>query len=96
MAATNPVLPPNIEELRLIDLFGVGAYNNLDEPKPWSNDAGTLQILTILFLVLSWTFVTFRLYVRLRTVRSAGWDDFFVFLYLVSDDPCLPAPRTRM
>ncbi|KAK8119684.1 uncharacterized protein PG998_004310 [Apiospora kogelbergensis] len=86
MAATNPVLPPNIEELRLIDLFGVGAYNNLDEPKPWSNDAGTLQILTILFLVLSWTFVTFRLYVRLRTVRSAGWDDFFVFLYLVTLD----------
>ncbi|KAK8043221.1 hypothetical protein PG994_013704 [Apiospora phragmitis] len=79
-----PKLPPNVDNYRPIDLFGVGAYNNLDEPKPWSNDAATLKIVTILFLALSWTFVTLRLYIRLRTVRSAGWDDLFVFLYLIA------------
>lgn len=51
MPATMVDLPPNLGELRLIDLVGVGSYNNLNEPKPWSNDTATLQILTILFLV---------------------------------------------
>ncbi|KAK6827220.1 hypothetical protein PG987_010561 [Apiospora arundinis] len=84
MPATMVDLPPNLGELRLIDLVGVGSYNNLNEPKPWSNDTATLQILTILFLALSWAFVTFRLFVRLRMVSSAGWDDVFVFLYLLA------------
>ncbi|KAK8129073.1 Satratoxin biosynthesis SC1 cluster protein 4 [Apiospora sp. TS-2023a] len=81
--ANVPGLPANVGDYRLIDLFGKGAYDNLGEEKPWSNDADTLKILTILFMALSWAFVTFRLYIRLRTVRSAGLDDFFVFLYLL-------------
>ncbi|KAK7926489.1 hypothetical protein PG985_003487 [Apiospora marii] len=84
MAASIPALPPNVDDYRLIDLFGKDSYDNLGEPKPWSNDPDTLKILTILFLTLSWAFVTFRLYIRLRTVRSAGWDDLFVFLYLIA------------
>jgi hypothetical protein len=32
---------------------------------------------------MSWLFVIFRLYTRLRIVRSAGWDDVFVVLYVV-------------
>lgn len=51
MAAAITNLPPNVDGYRLIDLFGKGAYDNLGEPKPWSNDAHTLKILTILFLV---------------------------------------------
>lgn len=51
MAATMAALPPNLDDYRLIDLFGKGSYDNLGEPKPWSNDADTLKILTILFLV---------------------------------------------
>ncbi|KAK7957677.1 hypothetical protein PG988_012525 [Apiospora saccharicola] len=83
-SANIPSFPANVGDYRLIDLFGKGAYDNLGEAKPWSNDASTLKTLTILFMALSWAFVTFRLYIRLRTVRSAGWDDLFVFLYLIA------------
>ncbi|KAK7955631.1 uncharacterized protein PG986_004853 [Apiospora aurea] len=50
-AAAIPQLPPNVDDYRLIDLFGKGSYDNLGEPKPWSNDADTLKILTILFMI---------------------------------------------
>ncbi|KAK8081195.1 hypothetical protein PG997_009013 [Apiospora hydei] len=50
-AAAIPQLPPNVDDYRLIDLFGKGSYDNLGEPKPWSNDADTLKILTILFML---------------------------------------------
>jgi hypothetical protein len=77
--------PPS-DDTRLIDVFGPPvppAYNNLDEPRPLSNDPGCLIGFTVTFLALSWIFVCARLFVRLRVVRNPGWDDVFVILYLV-------------
>ncbi|KAI0127162.1 hypothetical protein BJ170DRAFT_595043 [Xylariales sp. AK1849] len=74
----------NDENELLINVLGPGDYDNLDEPTPWSNKKSTLMGLPITFMILSWAFVCFRLYVRLRIVRSAWWDDLFVFLYLIT------------
>jgi hypothetical protein len=38
---------------------------------------------------LSWLFVCLRLIVRLAVARIPGWDDLFVFLYLVRPSPAL-------
>ncbi|KAL1844450.1 hypothetical protein VTK73DRAFT_2528 [Phialemonium thermophilum] len=67
----------------LIDIFGFPAYNNLEEPRPFSNEPGCLIGFTTTFLALSWIFVCFRLFVRVKIVRLTGWDDLFVSLYLV-------------
>jgi hypothetical protein len=67
----------------LLDLLGPPDYDNSGEPMPWSNKPATLMGLIITFLTLSWIFVCFRIYVRIRIVRSPWWDDLFVALYLV-------------
>ncbi|KAH8883058.1 hypothetical protein GQ53DRAFT_831013 [Thozetella sp. PMI_491] len=66
----------------LIDALGQ-YYDNFGEPIPWVNHPSVLRGFTLAFWVLSWLAVSFRLYVRTRVVRSAGWDDLFVFLYLI-------------
>ncbi|KAK9423793.1 hypothetical protein SUNI508_03809 [Seiridium unicorne] len=68
----------------LWDILGPGDYDNLDEPIPWSNKKSTLMGLTITFMFLSWSFVSFRLWVRFRIVKSPWWDDLFVILYLIT------------
>lgn len=78
-------LPPFNESTQLIDIFGPPqGYNNLNEPKPFTNEPATLIGFVVSFLAVSWLFVCFRLYVRIRVLRTPGWDDFFVVLYLVS------------
>ena len=74
--------PPS-DETRIIDVFGPPAYNNLDEPRPLTNDPACLIGFTVAFLSVSWIFVCIRLWVRLRILRNPGWDDLFVGLYLV-------------
>lgn len=71
------------ENALLITLLGPGDYDNTGEPIPWSNRPEALMGLIITFLSLSWLFVGFRIYVRMRIVRSPWWDDLFVALYLV-------------
>ncbi|KAK4209284.1 hypothetical protein QBC37DRAFT_378203 [Rhypophila decipiens] len=72
------------DNTRLIDLFGPPRdYNNLQEPKPWTNEPSVLIGFVTAFLTLSWIFVGLRLYVRLRVVRMTGLDDLLVFLYLI-------------
>ncbi|KAI0159273.1 hypothetical protein BJ166DRAFT_327327 [Pestalotiopsis sp. NC0098] len=68
----------------LWDILGPPDYNNLDEPTPWSNQKSTIMGLTITFMLLAWSFVCFRLWVRFRVVRSPWWDDLFVVLYLIT------------
>ncbi|KAK3314111.1 hypothetical protein B0H66DRAFT_483566 [Apodospora peruviana] len=71
------------DNTQLIQIFGRPAYNNFNEPKPWTNEPSVLIGFTTAFLALSWIFVSLRLWVRLRVVRMSGLDDLFVFLYLV-------------
>ncbi|KAI1343254.1 hypothetical protein F5Y15DRAFT_228860 [Xylariaceae sp. FL0016] len=57
---------------------------NLYEPEPVSNRPETIYGVTIVFLILSWICVMFRLYVRFNIVRAPGWDDFCVICYLMT------------
>ncbi|CAJ2503364.1 Uu.00g107580.m01.CDS01 [Anthostomella pinea] len=62
----------------------IGSYNNFDEPEPAWNRPATIIGLSSVLLVLSTACVIFRLYVRLFVIRSPGWDDLFVSLYLIT------------
>ncbi|KAI0018037.1 hypothetical protein F4780DRAFT_752978 [Xylariomycetidae sp. FL0641] len=66
----------------LLDLLG--AEDNFDEPKPIWNNSTFIVVLTACILALSSACIIFRLYVRLFVVRMPGWDDLFVFLYLLT------------
>ncbi|KAH8881859.1 hypothetical protein GQ53DRAFT_754023 [Thozetella sp. PMI_491] len=48
------------------------------------NNKASLLALIITFMVASWICVCFRLVTRLFIIRSPGWDDLFVGLYLVT------------
>ncbi|KAK3939409.1 hypothetical protein QBC46DRAFT_342628 [Diplogelasinospora grovesii] len=54
------------------------------EPQPWANRPSTILGITITFMILSGLSVLSRLYVRFKVVRSPGWDDLFVGLYLMT------------
>ncbi|KAB5578892.1 hypothetical protein GE09DRAFT_952291 [Coniochaeta sp. 2T2.1] len=71
------------DNTQLINIFGFPSYDNFREPVPFTNRASCLIGFTSAFLALSWIFVCFRLYVRLRVVRMTGLDDLFVLLYLI-------------
>ncbi|KAH8671058.1 hypothetical protein BX600DRAFT_509764 [Xylariales sp. PMI_506] len=62
----------------------VYSFVNFDDPTPAVNNPSTLLGFVISFLIISWICVTFRLYVRFKVVRSPGWDDLFVALYLAT------------
>ncbi|KAF2662118.1 hypothetical protein K491DRAFT_686609 [Lophiostoma macrostomum CBS 122681] len=51
-----------------------------NEPLPSSNRKATIYGVTVPLLILCWIAVFLRLWVRLRIIREAGWDDFFVAL----------------
>ncbi|KAH8905664.1 hypothetical protein BR93DRAFT_978837 [Coniochaeta sp. PMI_546] len=76
-------MPTISDSTQLINIFGFPDYDNFREPIPFTNQASCLIGFTSAFLALSWIFVCFRLYVRLRVVRMSGLDDLFVFLYLI-------------
>ncbi|KAI0018114.1 hypothetical protein F4780DRAFT_752644 [Xylariomycetidae sp. FL0641] len=57
---------------------------NFGEPKPLSNEPGTIYGLVIVFLLMAWVCVSLRLYVRFKVVRAPGWDDFCVIFYMLS------------
>ncbi|KAF2494494.1 hypothetical protein BU16DRAFT_589378 [Lophium mytilinum] len=50
---------------------------------PVFNRSETILSTTLVFLVLAWIAVSLRLFVRLRTPISLGWDDLFVCLAIV-------------
>ncbi|ORY65963.1 uncharacterized protein BCR38DRAFT_456638 [Pseudomassariella vexata] len=52
------------------------------EAVPLTNRPSTILGLTISFLLFSWICVAGRLYTRVKIIRSPGWDDLFVVLYL--------------
>ncbi|KAK4235833.1 hypothetical protein C8A03DRAFT_17477 [Achaetomium macrosporum] len=60
----------------------LGAADNLGDATPQVNKRETILGLCITFAVLAWICVAFRLFVRLRLIRSPGWDDLFVVLSL--------------
>ncbi|ORY70040.1 uncharacterized protein BCR38DRAFT_520903 [Pseudomassariella vexata] len=62
----------------------IGAYDNFDEPVPVWNNKATILGIVITFLVVSVICILFRLYTRLFIVKSPGWDDVFVFLFMLS------------
>ncbi|KAH8887860.1 hypothetical protein GQ53DRAFT_872620 [Thozetella sp. PMI_491] len=66
----------------LVDLLG--KEDNLNEPIPGINHREAILGVVITFMVLSWLCTCFRLYIRLIVVRTPGWDDFFLTLYLLS------------
>lgn len=57
--------------------------SNFGEPIPSWNRRETILGVTIAFMVSSWIGVVLRLYTRLFVVNAAGWDDLFVFLYVL-------------
>ncbi|KAI1077736.1 hypothetical protein F5B20DRAFT_582846 [Whalleya microplaca] len=61
----------------------VGVYDNLDEPQQSWNHSGTIIGTTSFMLALSTLCILYRLYYRQFVARATGWDDFFVFLYLI-------------
>ncbi|KAK1948910.1 hypothetical protein LY78DRAFT_697970 [Colletotrichum sublineola] len=61
-----------------------GTADNSHEPEPLVNKTGTILGVVITFAAISWLCVAFRMYVRMKMVRSLGWDDFFVILSLIS------------
>ncbi|KAI0010813.1 hypothetical protein F4779DRAFT_576207 [Xylariaceae sp. FL0662B] len=65
----------------IVDLIGI--YDNLNEPQQSWNYSGTITGTTAFMLVLSTLSVVYRLYYRQFIVRASGWDDFFVFLYII-------------
>ncbi|KAK9775531.1 hypothetical protein AB5N19_08694 [Seiridium cardinale] len=69
-------------EQRLVDLLGI--YDNLHEPTPSWNKSSTIIPSIIVFLVVTWICVIFRIYTRFRILYSPGWDDLFVVLTLLS------------
>jgi uncharacterized protein YybS (DUF2232 family) len=71
------------DNTQLVAVFGFPEYNNFNEEVPFTNEPGCLIGFTTSFLALSWIFVCLRLFVRLKIVRMPGWDDLFVFLYLI-------------
>jgi len=56
------------------------------KPLPFSQ---TIRIGTTcaVFLVISWSAVSLRLYTRINVLRSIGWDDAWIVLTLVSVVP---------
>ncbi|KAK1566070.1 uncharacterized protein LY79DRAFT_529490 [Colletotrichum navitas] len=66
----------------IVKLFGTA--DNSREPEPLVNKTSTILGVVISFAVLSWLCVAFRMHVRIKMVRSLGWDDFFVILSLLS------------
>ncbi|KAK1993530.1 hypothetical protein LX36DRAFT_642928 [Colletotrichum falcatum] len=61
-----------------------GTADNSHEPEPLVNRKSTILGVVIAFMVLSIMCVAFRMHVRMKVVRSMGWDDFFVVLSLLS------------
>ncbi|ORY60675.1 uncharacterized protein BCR38DRAFT_467728 [Pseudomassariella vexata] len=62
----------------------LGSYDNLNETEPPWNRGSTVVPVSIIFLVILWICVIFRIYTRLIIVRSPGWDDVFVVLVTLS------------
>ncbi|KAK3368024.1 hypothetical protein B0H63DRAFT_442776 [Podospora didyma] len=65
----------------------LGHTDNSQEPMPNINRRETIFGLIISFMVLSYLCVAFRLWTRFAIVKSAGWDDLFVVLSLMSITP---------
>ncbi|KAF1960459.1 hypothetical protein CC80DRAFT_294371 [Byssothecium circinans] len=51
-----------------------------NEELPISNRPETLYGSVIPFIILSWTAIGMRMFVRLRVMRDPGWDDYLVIL----------------
>ncbi|KXJ90456.1 hypothetical protein Micbo1qcDRAFT_70681 [Microdochium bolleyi] len=62
----------------------LGYHNNLNEPATGWNDPSTILGLTIALMLLSSLCVGFRLYTRFFIVRTPGWDDLCVVLFILT------------
>ncbi|KAH7040606.1 uncharacterized protein B0I36DRAFT_311080 [Microdochium trichocladiopsis] len=58
--------------------------DTLQDPQPEWNKPSFIIAITAISLGIATICITFRLYTRLRLVRSPGWDDFFVTMYLMT------------
>ena len=58
---------------------------NVPESLPLSNQKATILGVTIAFQVAATLSVLLRLYIRVRLMKSAWWDDLLVTLAVVSD-----------
>jgi hypothetical protein len=72
-------MPDNPTLLELL-----GQYNNFGEPEPSWNRTPVIVGLTATFTAISTSCILFRLYTRLYIVKSPGWDDVFVFAYMLT------------
>ncbi|KAH9905258.1 hypothetical protein F4778DRAFT_698996 [Xylariomycetidae sp. FL2044] len=61
----------------------LGAADNFHEPTPAWNRASTIIGVTVSLMGLKVICILFRFHVRIFVMRSLGWDDLFLFLYLV-------------
>ncbi|KAI1765667.1 hypothetical protein GGR53DRAFT_465140 [Hypoxylon sp. FL1150] len=61
----------------------IGIYDNLSDPIPSWNHPGAITAAAASMLFVSTFCVLYRLYIRIFVVRAKGWDDLFVFLYLI-------------
>lgn len=60
-------------------------WSYFNEPVPWQNHKSSILAISIAAMSLSALCVITRLYIRFRVIRSPGWDDLFVGLYLITN-----------